>query len=87
MELHQQGRCNAKALKFKFECLIKHMADAHIPNTRLCAKSQINSNLLLMEGNGNNIENDSKVQAKFKSFCGIEHKQTTQNKVQCQIAA
>ena len=40
-----------------------------------------------MEGIGNNIENDSEVQAQFKGYSGLEHKQETKNKVQCQIAA
>ena len=35
-------------LKFKWACLIKHLADADIPNARLNAKSKLNFNLCLL---------------------------------------
>ncbi len=35
-------------LKFKWACLIKHLADADIRNARLSAKSKLNSNMCLL---------------------------------------
>ena len=37
-------------LKLRLEYLVKHMADASIPNTRLCAKAKISSNVCLIQG-------------------------------------
>ena len=50
--MHVQGQ-----IKFKWACLIKHLADADIPNARLSAKSKLNSNMCLLEGIWTNIEN------------------------------
>ena len=42
--MHVQGQ-----IKFKWACLIKHLADADIPNARLSAKPKLNSNLCFLE--------------------------------------
>ena len=83
--MHVQGQ-----IKFKWACLIKHLADADIPNARLSAKPKLNSNLCFLESIWNkHWKSDSKVQAQIRSCwtCGLEHKETTKNNGQCQISA